>query len=129
MHETLLKCKCDPMHKLFRSFEQNPTQIFCKNLINFEKSQNLSKTPKSCVKRDEMHDQMREIESYQRKKMILKPKIEWGRGLEWEKGVWEGEESERVKRDQEKWERNCAEALYWNPRFSMDREVSRGVEI
>ena len=46
MHETLLKFKCDPMHELFRSFEQNPTQKFCKNLINFEKSQNLSKTPK-----------------------------------------------------------------------------------
>ena len=60
--------------------------------------------------------------------MILKPKIKWGRGLEWEKGVWEGEESERVERYREKWEINCAEALYWNPRFSMDREISRGIE-
>ena len=32
---------------------QNPTQNFCKNLINFEKSQNLSKTPKVSSKRDE----------------------------------------------------------------------------
>ena len=76
-----------------------------------------------------MHDQMREIESYQRKKMILKPKIVWGRGLEWEKGVWEGEESERVERDREKWERNRAKALYRNPKFWMDQEVSRGVKI
>ena len=68
---------------------------------------------------------MIEIESYQRKKMILRPKIEWGRGLEWETGVWEGEETERVERDWEKWERNCAEALYRNPQFSMDWEVSR----
>ena len=49
--------------------------------------------------------------------MILRPKIEWERGLEWEKGVWEGEESERVERDQEKWARNHAKALYRNPRF------------
>ena len=76
-----------------------------------------------------MHDEMREIESYQRKKMILRLKIEWRRGLEWEKGVWEGEESERVERDREKWERNHTEALYRNPWFSMDREVARGVEI
>ena len=46
MHETLLKCKYDAMHELLRSFEQNPSQKFCKNLINFEKSQNLSKPPK-----------------------------------------------------------------------------------
>ena len=52
MHETLLKCKFYAMHELLRSFEQNPFQKFCKNLINFEKSQHLSKTPK--VKSKEM---------------------------------------------------------------------------
>ena len=52
------------MHELFRSFEQNPTQIFCKNLINFKKIPKSFKNPKNYVKRDEMHDQMREIESY-----------------------------------------------------------------
>ena len=72
---------------------------------------------------------MREGRSYQRKKKILRPKIEWGRGLEWKKSVWEGEESERVERDWEKLVRNCIEALYRNPWFSMDREVLRGVEI
>ena len=34
------------MHKHLRSFKQNLTQKFCKNLINFEKFQNLSKDPK-----------------------------------------------------------------------------------
>ena len=47
-----------------------------------------------------MHDKMREIESYQRKKSTLRSKIEWGGDLEWERGVWEGEKSERIKRDQ-----------------------------
>ena len=55
MHDKLLKCKCDVMHELLRSFEQNPSQKFCKNLINFEKSQNLSKAQKLGQK-DEMHD-------------------------------------------------------------------------
>ena len=32
------------MHDDLKSFKQNPTKKFCKNLINFEKSQNLSKT-------------------------------------------------------------------------------------
>ena len=41
------------MHNDLNSFMQNPTQNFCKNLINFEKSQNLSKTPKVSSKRDE----------------------------------------------------------------------------
>ena len=46
MHESLLKCKCDAMHEHLRSFEQNSYQKFCKYLIKFEKSQNLSKPPK-----------------------------------------------------------------------------------
>ena len=37
MHETFLECKCDAMHEHLRSIKQNPTQKFCKNLINFEK--------------------------------------------------------------------------------------------
>ena len=40
------------------------------------------KNPKSWVKNHEMHDRMREIESYQRKKSTLRPKIEWGSDLE-----------------------------------------------
>ena len=46
-----------------------------------------------------MHDKMREIESYQRKKSTLRPKIEWGSDLEWLRGVWEGEKSKRIERD------------------------------
>ena len=34
------------MHEQLGSFKQNPSQKFCKNLINFEKSQKFSKTPK-----------------------------------------------------------------------------------
>ena len=34
------------MHEHIGSFKQNPTQKFCKNLINFEKPQRFSKTPK-----------------------------------------------------------------------------------
>ena len=43
------------MHDDLKSFKQNPTKKFCKNLINFEKSQNLSKAQKLGQK-DEMHD-------------------------------------------------------------------------
>ena len=39
MHEILWKCKCDAMHEQTWSFKQNPTQKFCKNLINFQKPQ------------------------------------------------------------------------------------------
>ena len=65
------------------------------------------------------------MRSYQMKNTLLRPKNEWGRSLEWEKGLWEGEESERVERDWEKWVRNCADPLYRNPWFSMDQKVSR----
>ena len=34
------------MHEHIGSSKQNPTQNFCKNLINFEKPQGFSKTPK-----------------------------------------------------------------------------------
>ena len=71
---------------------------------------------------------MRERESYQGKKMILRLKIEWEWGLEWEESVWEGEKPERGEKDREKWLRICVEPLYRSPRFSMDQEVSRGVE-
>ena len=39
------------------------------------------------------------MRSYQMKNTLLRPKNEWGRSLEGEKGLWEGEESERVERD------------------------------
>ena len=57
MHDSLLKCKCDAMYDDLKSFKQNPTRKFCKNLINFEKKNPKSfKIPKSLVKRDEMQD-------------------------------------------------------------------------
>ena len=34
------------MHDVLKSFKQNPTKIFCKNFINFEKPQKFSKTQK-----------------------------------------------------------------------------------
>ena len=78
---------------------------------------------------NEMHDKMIEKRSYQKKKSLLRPKIEWGRSLEWENGVWGGEESETVEKDREKWEKNHAGPLYRKPRFSMDRKLLRGVEL
>ena len=51
---------------------------------------------------------MWEKRSYQSKKSPLRPKIEWGRGLEWEKGVWGGKEIETLESDREKWEKNIA---------------------
>ena len=44
------------MHDDLKSFKQNPTKKFCKNLINFEKSKNLSKTQNLGKKNNEMHD-------------------------------------------------------------------------
>ena len=34
------------MHNDLKSFKQNPSHKFCKNLINFEKPQKFLKTPK-----------------------------------------------------------------------------------
>ena len=67
MHETLLKCKCDAMHEHLRSLKQHPTQKFCKNLIHFEKPQNLLKTSKVGSKRDEMHDKCKEEDHTKRR--------------------------------------------------------------
>ena len=44
------------MHENLGSFTQNPSQKFCKNLINFEKPQKLFKNLKLKVKMNEMHD-------------------------------------------------------------------------
>ena len=66
-----------------------------------------------------------EKESYLRKEVILRSKREWGSDLEWERGVWEGEKSKRIERDQEKWEKNHADPIYRNLSFSMDWELSR----
>ena len=48
--------------------------------------------------------------------------------FEWEV-FGRGEELETIKRDWEKWETNSTEAIYRKPRFSMDRKVSRGIEL
>ena len=53
--------------------------------------------------------------------MILRPKIEWERGLERERNVFRGgEKSNSIERDRREMRENCAEALYRNPQFSMD---------
>ena len=75
-----------------------------------------------------MHEELRIKDPYQRRKAWFRPKNTWEWGLEWERSVWEGEKLERIKRDQEKWNGNCADSLYKNPSFSMDREVSRAIE-
>ena len=94
------------------------TSLSLKNLKIFQKPQKLGQKRWNAWLNERK-------ESYKRKKMILRLKIEWGRGLEWEKCVWGGDESKRVERDREKWVRNHANAIYRNPWFSMDREVSR----
>ena len=38
------------MHDVLNSFKQNPSHKYCKNLINFEKSQKLFKNPKLRLK-------------------------------------------------------------------------------
>ena len=57
---------------------------------------------------------MWEGRSYQRKKTLLRPKIEWGIDLEREKSVWGGKGSETIERDRRTWEKNHIEALYRN---------------
>ena len=51
MHDPLLKCNCDAMHEHLIFFKQNPTQNFCKNLINLKKPQKFSKTQEFRLKR------------------------------------------------------------------------------
>ena len=68
------------MHDDLNSFKQKSTQKFCNNLINFEKPQKLGhKICNAWL--------MSEKESYQRNEVILRPKREWEKYLEWERGV------------------------------------------
>ena len=128
MHESLLKFKCDAMHENWRSFKQNPTQKFCKNLINFEKPQNFSKTPKVRLKK------MKCVIN-ERRKIILEEENTL-KAEDWVRkrfrvrerclGRW------RVRNNRErsrKMRKNRVEALYRKSRFSINRKVSRGVEI
>ena len=52
------------MHDVLNSFKQNPSHKYCKNLINFEKPQKFSKTPKVRKKMHEMYDKEMEKRSY-----------------------------------------------------------------
>ena len=60
------------MHDDLKSFKPKPIPKIAQKLQNFEKPQSLSKTPKVRSK----------MKSYQRKKSILRLKIEWGSDLE-----------------------------------------------
>ena len=71
-----------------------------------------------------MHDKMREIESYQRKKSILRLKIEWGSELERERGVWKVRRQKGSREIEKKWEKCHTDPIYRNLNFSMDWEVS-----
>ena len=71
------------MHDDFNSFKQNPTQKFCKNLINFEKPQIVSKKSQKLGQNNEMHDKMREMRLYQMNKTWFGQKIGWGMWRGW----------------------------------------------
>ena len=71
MHEILWKCKCDAMHEQIGSFKHNPTQKFYKNLNNFEKPQKLSKTPKTSVRKNEMHSEWEKKDRTRERKQNL----------------------------------------------------------
>ena len=117
MHETLLNCKCDAMHEHLGSFKQNPSQKFCKNLINFEKSKKKIQRPINLDLYEWNAWKKRKTRSYQWRKNQSRLKITWEWGLEWERRVWEGEETSSVKRDQGE--------IYRNIHSLMHREVSR----
>ena len=69
------------MHEVLSSFKWKPIPKFQQQLINFEKPQNFSKTPKprfqnmKCMKNER-------LEAYQEKKILKKHR---GQGLEWER--------------------------------------------
>ena len=109
MHESLLKCKCDAMHEHIRSFKQSPTQKFCKNLINFSKKKKKNPQNFSKKKNLDLYEwngiKRGKTRSYLWREEQYRSKNEWGRGLEWEKWVGGGEESEPIERDRKKREK------------------------
>ena len=68
------------MHEILNSFKQKPIPKFQQSLINFEKPQNFSKTPKprfqnmKCMKNER-------LEAYQVKKLLKKLKNPLGKRL------------------------------------------------
>ena len=77
------------MHEILNTFKWKPIPKLQEKLINFEKPQNFSKTPKPKIQKHEMHEIWEEKRSYQVIWSKEGPKITWVEGLEWEKWVWE----------------------------------------
>ena len=72
------------MLEILNSFNKKPSQKFQQQLINFEKPQNFSKTPKpksKCMKKREKKNTYQVVWSKER------PKITWVEGLEGEESV------------------------------------------
>ena len=101
---------------------QKPHQFFQKKkspkFSPQKKQKNLDLYEWNAIKRGKTRSYLWREEQY-------RSKNEWGRGLEWEKWVGGGEESEPIERDRKKKRENCTKALYRKSRFSMDREVLR----
>ena len=87
------------MHDDLKSFKQKPIPKISQNSKNFEEPQSLSKISKVRLEIMKCMIRIERVRSYQRKEVILRPSREWGSDLEREKGVWEGEKSERIERD------------------------------
>ena len=91
-----------------RSNLQNPSKKFCKNLFDFEKSQNFQKSQKLRLKIMKCMN-MRDLDTYQVKKTWLRSKNPWGRGLRWKREVLGGEKARKIERYRAKWDwdREC----------------------
>ena len=108
------------MHDELTSFKQ---KIHPKN---FKQTSIILKNPKVYQKNPKVRSKGWNAWKSVRKQIILEEEItiEWRRGFEWEKRVWEKEERVSIKINWRKWEKNRVDPFYRNPSFSMDWEVS-----
>ena len=77
-----LKCKWNAMYEVLNTFKWKPNPKFQWKLINFEKPQNFSKTPKSMFQNMKCMNE-KGLEAYKVYKNWKSLKNPCGRGLEW----------------------------------------------
>ena len=90
------------MYEILNSFKQKPIPKFQQTLINFEKPQNFQ-NPQNLGFKTWNACKWRKLEAYQVKENLKKLEESLGRGLEWEKEVWEVKRQSYRERDREKW--------------------------
>ena len=100
------------MHEVFMIKSSKPIPKRLQKTHQFEKISNIFQKPKILGQKIWKCMKKKDKETYQVKKNWLRRKNPWGRGLEWEREIWEVKGHRQIERDQGKWRPDYADPMY-----------------